>query len=221
MTPVSTGVPWSEPVSNGKVFSPIARKYDRINSLLSLGQDQTWRKSAVDRLPGGRLLDLGGGTGAAASIFGDREVVALDPSLEMLERNGAVLRIGGVGESLPFRDGSFDAVFSAFVFRNLDSVAATLTEISRVLRTGGKAGIVDLGRPKARWQRRLHRAGTAVLLPTVGLLAGAPSAYTYLHRSLDKLPPPEEMFATGPLTLEDVWRMGSMGFVYGAILAEG
>lgn len=207
-------------MSNGQVFSPIARKYDRINSLLSLGRDQKWRKRAVDRLPGGRLLDLGGGTGAAAPIFGDRDVVALDPSLEMLERNGGAMRVGGVGESLPFKDGSFDAVFSAYVFRNLDSVAVTLGEISRVLRPGGRAGIVDLGRPRGRWQRRLHRAGTAVVLPTVGLLGGSPRAYAYLHGSLDKLLPPERMFADGTMMLEDVWRMGSMGFVYGVILVK-
>ena len=105
-------------------------------------------------------------------------------------------------------------------FRNLDSVGVTLVEMARVLRPGGKAGIVGLGRPRSAWSRAVHRAGTAVVLPTVGLLAGAPRAYLYLHRSLDKLPPPEEMFSAGPLELEDVWRMGPMGFVYGVILLK-
>jgi demethylmenaquinone methyltransferase/2-methoxy-6-polyprenyl-1,4-benzoquinol methylase len=207
-------------VSNGKVFAPIAGRYDRINSILSLGRDQSWRRRVVDLLPGGRLLDLGAGTGAAAPVFGDREVVALDPSLEMLARNSASQRVGGVGERMPFRDGCFDAVFSAYVFRNLDSVEATLAEIARVLRPGGKAGVVGLGRPRAKWQAAIHRAGTAALLPTIGLLSGSPSAYVYLHRSLDKLPPPEEMFDGGPLAVEDVWRMGMMGFVYGAVLVK-
>lgn len=207
-------------MSNGKVFTPIARKYDRINTLLSLGQDQHWRRSVVERLPEGRLLDLGAGTGAAAPIFGTRDVVALDPSQEMLIRNDAGLRVGGVGEALPFADGSFDAVFSAYVFRNLDSVDQTLIEVARVLRPGGKAGVVGLGRPEGHWRRRVHRVGTSIVLPIVGLLSGAPRAYTYLHRSLDKLPPPEEMFAGGPLTLEEVWRMGPMGFVYGVILTR-
>jgi demethylmenaquinone methyltransferase/2-methoxy-6-polyprenyl-1,4-benzoquinol methylase len=207
-------------VSNGKVFSPIARKYDRINALLSLGQDQNWRRRVADRLPEGRLLDLGGGTGAAAPVFGNRDVVALDPSLEMLDLNRAAMRVGGVGEALPFRSGSFDAVFSAYVFRNLDSVEGTLDEVFRVLRPGGKAGIVGLGRPEGRLRRRLHRVGTAVVLPGVGLLAGAPREYIYLHRSLDKLPPPDQMFADGPLQIEGLWRMGPMGFVYGVILAK-
>ena len=71
-------------MSNGKVFKDIADRYDRLNAMLSLGQDQKWRDTVVSQLPSGRLLDLGGGTGAANEIFGDREVVALDPAPEML-----------------------------------------------------------------------------------------------------------------------------------------
>ena len=78
-------------MSNGRVFTDIADRYDRLNSILSLGRDQEWRRSAVDRLPPGRLLDLGGGTGAANPIFGEREVVALDPSPEMLDKERAPL----------------------------------------------------------------------------------------------------------------------------------
>jgi demethylmenaquinone methyltransferase/2-methoxy-6-polyprenyl-1,4-benzoquinol methylase len=125
-----------------------------------------------------------------------------------------------VGERLPFRDAAFDAVFSAYVFRNLDSVPATLAEIARVLRPGGKAGIVDLSRPQGRAARRIHRLGTAVVLNLVGAAAGARDEYRYLHRSLDALPAPQELFAEAPLRLEQVWRMGPLGFVYGAVLAK-
>ncbi len=205
-------------MSNGAVFSDIAGRYDRINRLLSLGRDRAWRERVIARLPEGRLLDLGAGTGAANRSLGSRRVVALDPAREMLALNAAPARVVGVGEHLPFRDGSFDAVFSAYVFRNLDSVPATLGEIARVLRPGGKAGVVGLGRPRGAAARRLHRIGTATVLPLVGLVAGAREEYTYLHRSLDALPPAEEMLAGGPLRLEAVWRMGLFGFVYGAVL---
>jgi demethylmenaquinone methyltransferase/2-methoxy-6-polyprenyl-1,4-benzoquinol methylase len=204
----------------GKVFARIARRYDRINTLLSLGQDQKWRQTALDQLPPGRILDLGGGTGAANEVFGDREVVSLDPAAEMLSLNPVVQRVVGAGEQLPFRGGTFDAVFSAYVFRNLDSVSATLEEIARVLRPGGRAGIVDLGRPEPGWRRSLHRAGTAVVLPTVGTLAGAREEYVYLNRSLDKLPPPEDLLNGSSLSLLRTWRMGPFGFVYGAILEK-
>ena len=205
----------------GKVFARIARRYDRINTLLSLGQDQNWRRTAVDQLPAGRILDLGGGTGAANDVFVGREVVTLDPAAEMLTLNPIDRRVVGAGEHLPFRDETFDAVFSAYVFRNLDSVSRTLEEIARVLRPGGKAGIVDLGRPEPGWRRSLHRAGTAVVLPTVGTLAGAREEYVYLNRSLDKLPPPEDMLGGSSLALRKTWRMGPLGFVYGAILEKG
>ncbi|HEX9644788.1 MAG TPA: class I SAM-dependent methyltransferase [Acidimicrobiia bacterium] len=207
-------------MANGDVFSRIAGRYDKVNRLLSLGQDQAWRASVAERLPSGRLLDLGAGTGAAGAVFGDREVVALDPARQMLVRNPIPRRVVAGGERLPFRSESFDAVFSAFVFRNLDSVSATLEEVARVLRPGGKAGVVDLSRPESAWRRRLHRAGTAVVLPVVGSVVGAPREYAYLHRSLDKLPPPEDLLGGSSLRLEAAWRMGALGFVYGAVLVK-
>lgn len=207
-------------MSNGEVFSDIAGRYDRLNTILSLGRDQAWRKTAVDRLPDGRLLDLGGGTGAANEIFGPRRVVALDPSPQMLALNDAVHRVVGIGEALPFTDASFDAVFAAYVVRNLDSVEATLTEIHRVLRPGGRAGIVDLARPEGDFQRRVHRLGTSIVLPLAGASIGAREEYTYLHHTLDKHPPPEDFLDTTPLGLVETWRMGPMGFVWGAILEK-
>lgn len=207
-------------MSNGAVFSDIAGRYDRLNSMLSLGRDQAWRRTAIDRLPDGRILDLGAGTGAANDVFADREVVALDPSPEMLALNGATQRLVAVGENLPLSDGSFDAVFSAYVFRNLDSVDATLEEVHRVLRPGGMAGIIDLGRPAGSLAASVHRAGTSVVLPLAGMTIGARQEYAYLHRSLDKNPPPEELLGSSPLRLVDTWRLGPMGFVWGALLAK-
>jgi ubiquinone/menaquinone biosynthesis methyltransferase len=207
-------------LSNGSVFTGIAGKYDRINRILSLGRDQAWRRRVIDMLPPGRLLDLGGGTGAANPVFGNREVVALDPSPEMLALNTASSRIVGVGERLPFEVGSFDAVFSAYVFRNLDSVVETIAEVARVLRPGGRLGVVGLGRPRNRYAAMVHRAGSSVVLPVVGTLAGNREEYVYLNRSLDKLAPPEELYANTPLRPVALWRMGLLGFVYGAILEK-
>ena len=127
----------------------------------------------------------------------------------------------GIGELLPFREGSLDGVFSGFVFRNLSSIDETLAEIDRVLKPGSAAVVVDLARPRNGVLRFLHRIGTAVLLPLVGLLfAGAPREYWYLHRSLDSLPPPEALFQSHALTAEHIWRMGVFGFVYGVRLRK-
>jgi demethylmenaquinone methyltransferase/2-methoxy-6-polyprenyl-1,4-benzoquinol methylase len=208
-------------VTNRVVFSRIARRYDRLNRILSLGRDGAWRRSAIAHLPPGRVLDLGAGTGAANPDLGGREIVALDPAPEMLSLDPARLRVVAKGEALPFGDDSFDGVFSAYVFRNLDSIPATLAEIHRVLRPGGVAAIVDLSRPETPWRRRLHRLGTAMVLPMAGVAVGALREYRYLHRSLDVLPQPRELFGEGPLQLVDLWRMGPMGFVYGAVLRKG
>lgn len=203
------------------IFAKIARRYDRINAILSLGREQEWRRAAVEHLPQGRILDLGSGTGAAQAVFGGREVIALDPVVEMLRLSPIRGRVAAVGESLPFDDDSFDGVFSAFVFRNLTSVSATLGEVQRVLRPGGKGVILDLTRPATAGWRLVHRAGTAVALPLVGaIFARAPGEYRYLHHSLDSLAPPERLFADGPLDLERVWRMGMNGFVYAAVLEK-
>ena len=202
------------------IFAKIAHRYDLVNRVLALGRDRAWRASVIDRLPPGRLLDLGAGTGAAAAMFGDRSVVALDPVPGMLALNRSPARVVGMGEALPFADATFDSVFSAFVFRNLDSVPATLAEIRRVLRPGGSLGIVDLGRPRRRLAAALHRAGSAVVAPLAGSLIGATAEYRYLHRSLDKLPPPETLYADTPLDLEELWRMGPLGFVHGVILTN-
>lgn len=203
-----------------RIFARIARRYDLINRILSFGQEQAWRRRGIAHLGPGRVLDLGSGTGAAAPVLDRFEVVALDPVREMLGLSPMPRRVVGIGEALPFADEAFDGVFSAYVFRNLTSIARTLDELARVLRPGGRVVVVDLARPRNRAAAWVHRIGSALFLPLAGLIARAPADYWYLHRSLDKLPPPEELFASGPLHLESVWRMGPLGFVYGVVLVK-
>jgi demethylmenaquinone methyltransferase/2-methoxy-6-polyprenyl-1,4-benzoquinol methylase len=125
-----------------------------------------------------------------------------------------------VGEALPFGDDSLDGVFSAYVFRNLTSVQVTLREIARVLRPGGRAVIVDLGRPRGRATAAIHRTASAVFLPLAGLIARAPADYWYLHRSLDKLAPPELLYVAPRLVVTASWRMGPLGFVHAVVLEK-
>jgi len=201
------------------IFARIAARYDLINRILSLGQEKRWRSRGIEMLGQGIVLDLGCGTGATA--FEGRVVVGLDPVIEMLALSPVRDRVVGTGEALPFQEASLDAVFSGFVFRNLSSIDDTLAEIDRVLKPGATAVVVDLARPRNGLLRFLHRIGTAVLLPIVGLLfAGAPREYWYLHRSLDSLPPPETLYLGHALVPEHIWRMGLFGFVYGVRLRK-
>lgn len=202
------------------IFAKIAARYDLINRILSLGQERKWRARGIAMLRPGRVLDLGCGTGD--TDFVERDVVGLDPVTEMLELSPVAKRVAGVGETLPFRDESFDGVFSAYVFRNLTSIDATLDEVARVLKPGASAVVIGLSRPRNAILRLAHRIGTAITLPLVGLVfAGAPREYWYLHKSLDSLPPPEDLFDGRSLELVQTWRMGIFGFVYGVALRKG
>jgi demethylmenaquinone methyltransferase/2-methoxy-6-polyprenyl-1,4-benzoquinol methylase len=201
------------------IFARIAARYDLINRILSLGQERKWRARGIAMLSPGRILDLGCGTGA--TDFAGRPVVGLDPVVEMLTLSPVLDRVVGVGEALPFATGSFDGVFSGYVFRNLASVGETLSEVARVLKPGSAAVVIDLTRPRNPVLRVVHRLGTAVVLPLVGLLfAGAPREYWYLHKSLDSLPAPEILFQGHGLTVEEIWRVGLFGFVYGVRLGK-
>lgn len=202
------------------IFSKIAARYDLINRILSLGQERKWRARGIGMLDEGTVLDLGCGTGD--TDFDGRDVIGLDPVVEMLDLSPVRKRVAGVGEELPFRDDVFDGVFSAYVFRNLSSVDVTLEEMARVMKPQSAAVVIGLSRPTNPLLRVVHRIGTAITLPIVGLLfAGAPKEYWYLHKSLDSLPSPEVLFAGQALQLEEVWRVGLFGFVYGVRLRKG
>jgi demethylmenaquinone methyltransferase/2-methoxy-6-polyprenyl-1,4-benzoquinol methylase len=201
------------------IFARIARRYDLINGILSLGQEKRWRAVGVGMLAPGLVLDLGCGTGN--TDFDGRTVIGLDPVEEMLALSPVAATVVAIGESIPLREESVDGVFSAFVFRNLTSIDRTLEEIERVLEPGQAAVIIDLGRPLNPFLRFLHRIGTALVLPLVGLLfARAPGEYWYLHKTLDSLPQPEEVFAGRGMEVEEIWRSGLFGFVYGVRLRK-
>jgi demethylmenaquinone methyltransferase/2-methoxy-6-polyprenyl-1,4-benzoquinol methylase len=205
--------------SSDPIFAKIAKRYDLINRILSLGRDKDWRAEGVEMLEPGLVLDLGCGTGD--TNFDGRTVIGLDPVIEMLALSPVPARVVALGEQLPFKDSSMDGVFSAFVFRNLSSIDDTLGEIERVLAAGCAAVIVDLGRPANRFQRALHWLGTALVLPLVGLLfAGAPKEYWYLHKSLGSLPQPDQLYEQRGLVVEEIWRAGLFGFVYGVRLRK-
>ena len=140
------------------IFAKIAKRYDRVNRILSLGQERKWRRRGIRMLGPGSVLDLGAGTGE--TDFEGRSVVGIDPVIEMLALSRVEANAVATGEALPFRESCFDGVFSAYVFRNLTSVDQTLAEVHRVLRPGAAVVIIDLGRPANTLLRFIHRIGS-------------------------------------------------------------
>jgi demethylmenaquinone methyltransferase / 2-methoxy-6-polyprenyl-1,4-benzoquinol methylase len=193
------------------LFEGLPRHYDRMGALLSFGQDPRWRRGlvrAVDPQPGERLLDVATGTGMVAAALVRRsgcEVVALDQSEAMLAAARARISadpqlaarirfLVGEAERLPFADAEFDAVTFTYLLRYVDDRAATMRELVRVVKPGGRIGMVEFGVPRAAPLRALWRVHTRIALPLIGRLVSG--AWLEVGRFLG--PSIEELYAQEP-----------------------
>ena len=201
-------------------FSNIYKFYDFINSVITLGFDKSWRNKASNHITGTRVLDLGSGTGAAFQQLQNLEVTAIDPDEKMLQLNKFKNKIIGGAEDLPFPDNSFDSVYCAFVWRNLNDTKLGLQEVFRVLKPGGKFILLDMTRPKNKFLRILHKIGTYKITFLIGLLTFNLKEYKFLHRSLDKYPQPEVHLSNNLFKNTDTTRMGLFGFVYLSVMEK-
>jgi demethylmenaquinone methyltransferase/2-methoxy-6-polyprenyl-1,4-benzoquinol methylase len=169
-----------------ELFSGLPARYDELSAALSFWQDPRWRRAlvdAVDPRPGERVLDVATGTGMVAAELLRRcecSVVGLDQSAAMLARARArfaaqgraeIELIEGQAESLPFEDASFDALTFTYLLRYVDDPAATMRELARVLRPGGRIASLEFGVPPLAPVRWAWRVYTAVGLPALGRLA--------------------------------------------------
>jgi demethylmenaquinone methyltransferase / 2-methoxy-6-polyprenyl-1,4-benzoquinol methylase len=170
------------------LFAGLPGRYDMLAALLSFGQDPRWRRAmvaAVAASPDDRVLDVATGTGMVAAELVHRygcRVVGLDQSEEMLAGARAKLAreprlasrvelVRGEAERLPFADGEFDALTFTYLLRYVDDPAATLRELARVLRPGGRVASLEFGVPRFVPVRALWVAWTRVGLPAAGRLA--------------------------------------------------
>jgi len=201
-------------------FSNIYKFYDLINSVITLGFDKSWRNKASNHITGTRVLDLGSGTGAAFQQLQNLEVTAIDPDEKMLQLNKFKNKIIGGAEDLPFPDNSFDSVYCAFVWRNLNDSRLGLQEVYRVLKPSGKFILLDMTRPKNKFLRILHKIGTYNITFLIGLLTFNLKEYKFLHRSLDKYPQPEVHLLNNLFNKTDTTRMGLFGFVYLSVMEK-
>jgi demethylmenaquinone methyltransferase/2-methoxy-6-polyprenyl-1,4-benzoquinol methylase len=198
----------------GEVFSSVARSYDLMNDLMSLGVHRLWKRyfvgtSGVRR--GDRVLDLAGGTGDIAAllharvgpegevVLGDINAAMLGVGRDRLTDRGLVRGLRYVqlnAEALPFPDASFELVTIAFGLRNVTDKARALAEMRRVLKPGGRALVLEFSQVRPEWFRPLYDFHSFQVLPRLGqLFARDADSYRYLAESIRKHPPQAELQA--------------------------
>lgn len=175
-------------------FDKIARTYDRLNRVMTLGLDRCWRKHAVKGLHG-NVLDVACGTGdmVVELLKQGCIVTGVDLSEEMLaiakvKAPTATYMIADA-ESLPFEDAAFDTVTCAFGVRNFVHLEQGLQEMLRVLKPGGRMVVLELATPDSAIVKPFYRFYTKHIIPWLGSrIAGNRGAYTYLPESIERFP---------------------------------
>ena len=185
------------------MFDGIARRYDLLNHLLSLGIDRGWRRRVVRMVRLHRpaeILDMATGTGdLALAILRAMPEIRLtgsdfcQPMLDVAAERGLTNLVCADAMNLPFPSASYDAVTVAFGLRNMASYPDALKEMGRMLRPGGHLLILDFSLPenllKRPYRFYLHR-----ILPLIaGWMTGHREAYDYLADSIEAFPSGEDM----------------------------
>jgi demethylmenaquinone methyltransferase/2-methoxy-6-polyprenyl-1,4-benzoquinol methylase len=183
------------------MFDRIAPVYDAMNRVMTAGLDQRWRRKTIGATvrAGDRVLDACCGTGdlaIAARKAGAGDVVGLDFSGRMLERARRkapeLAWVQGDVLALPFEAGSFDAAVVGFGVRNVEDLAGALSELRRVLRPGGRLGVLEITTPRGPL-KLFYKVWFDRIVPLLGRLLPGGAAYTYLPASVRRFPAPEEL----------------------------
>jgi demethylmenaquinone methyltransferase/2-methoxy-6-polyprenyl-1,4-benzoquinol methylase len=182
------------------MFDAIARVYDPMNRILTAGLDGRWRRRTAEAVvrSGDRVLDACCGTGdlALADQRAGGTVTGLDFSERMLERarrkSASVEWVQGDALALPFPDASFDAATVGFGVRNVVDLERGLAELRRVLRPGGRLGVLDITTPRGVL-RPFYSVWFDRVVPLLGKALPGGSAYTYLPASVRRGPGAPEL----------------------------
>jgi len=186
------------------VFSSIATKYDKLNTILTLNIDKLWRKNAV-RLcaikENDLVLDLCCGTGKmiefeCTAVGVNTEVIGLDFNQEMINvcymklnqsiNNYNFNLIKGDAMELPFEDNTFNNITIAFGLRNIPDKLKAISEMYRVLKPGGKVVCLELSKPEMPIFRNIYNVYFSFVLPVIGYLGTRDkAAYYYLRDSVN------------------------------------
>jgi demethylmenaquinone methyltransferase/2-methoxy-6-polyprenyl-1,4-benzoquinol methylase len=194
-----------EPEKNNiqAMFARIAKRYDILNHVLSMGLDfYWWRQMALTAgaKQGMKILDIAAGTCDSTLALAKRGayVVSADFAMPMLHigkqkiekhNNLALGLIGADAANLPLKSASFDAVTICYGMRNIERRSLAYSEFLRVLRPSGRLVVLEFSYPRRAWLGRLYGAYIAFFLPKIGrMLSGDKEAYAYLARSIRLFP---------------------------------
>ncbi len=195
-----------------QMFSRIARRYDLMNRLMTMGRDQSWRRAAARelRLPKrGCCLDLATGTGdlalAVRGLYPNAHVIGIDFSFSMLQvgqqkmyarQESPLAFAAGDALVLPFADAQFDGLINGFLLRNVVDLPRALSEMRRVVKADGRVVCLEITHPHLPHFRQLFHFYFYRLVPLIGgLVAGDLQAYSYLPNSLTHFPSAEPLKA--------------------------
>ena len=186
------------------MFDRIARVYDLMNRVMTVGMDEQWRRRAADLAaagPGSRALDVATGTGDLAIELASRgaDVTGVDFSEGMLEiaRQKAphLTFAAGNALALDFPDSSFDAATVGFGARNFDDLGRGLSEMARVVKPGGRVVVLEITTPVRPPLSTFFHFWFDRIVPLLGRVAGDPDAYEYLPSSVRRFPGPRDLAA--------------------------
>jgi demethylmenaquinone methyltransferase/2-methoxy-6-polyprenyl-1,4-benzoquinol methylase len=192
------------------MFGEIATRYDLMNTIMTGGRHHSWRRATARTLvrAGDSVLDVGCGTGdlafacanqGAASVLGidfAKPMLALARRKAQIRRTSEIYFAAADATKLPFPDASIDVWCAAFVIRNIPDLDSTLAEARRVLRPGGRLGILEIPKLKRGWLRPFARFHFQHVVPLLGrAVSGHRSAYRYLPVSVDHFLTVDELSA--------------------------
>ena len=192
-----------EPEEVASMFDGVAKRYDFMNDLLSLGQTKAWRKKATAIIApahGMKILDIAAGTGSSSRPLADAgaEVIPADFSQGMLDegkkRHPDLNFTLADALNLPFSNEQFDVTTISFGLRNTNDVNKALQEALRVTKPGGRLVVVEFSHPTNRLFRTVYMKYLMELLPKVSKkLASNPEAYIYLAQSIQAWPTQKQL----------------------------
>ena len=198
-----------------KVFSEVAKKYDVMNDLMSLGAHRIWKKKFIDMInPKNNevIIDVGSGTGDIAKYILKTNFKG---KLHLLDLNKEMLDIGksligenkkiffhlGNAEDLVFKENSFDKYIISFCLRNITDIQKSIKEAIRVLKPGGIYFCLEFSSPNSNLTNFFYNNYKSKTLPLIGkIIAKNKNAYKYLSESIDLFPNQKEL----KLILEEV-----------------